>query len=536
MYLQHYGFTKDPFHITPDPRFFYLSPSHREAYGSMIYGLKKRKGFIAVIGEVGLGKTTVVRSFLQKQSHESHLKTIFIFNPNVTFLGLVRHLFKELDITPPRSIKRTSDLTSELVKHLHQALIEEYSKGYLLVLVVDEAQNMPMETLENLRMLSNLETTQDKLLQIFLVGQPELERKLNRPELRQLKQRLAIRCTLKPLNRKETVQYIEHRLKMAGLKKQTIFRRSALRHIYRYTQGNPRMINILCDNALVTGFGHGVSRIGPGIMREVHKDMAGTPSRPRKLIWSAVIAAALLIVTTGLWYSPYGDLIKSGLLQLPLISHVRNSMASSAEPDDTERAKALPLYKQAIQKRGPEGISSMPGGTKTDTISEGRNLNIPLTSSSSKLLGQGDAFGLSASLNWNRATNSSENQDTMDQQHLPPLYEDPLRPPQMNQDERLLREELQDRLPVFRDLGPVRQKVLIAMARQISIQGLMTFEHMLAALRDRDFEEAARQMIYSRWSRRVGSSSMELAAIMYSGEQTHPHYRLQEHRATTSSD
>ncbi|MEF8943542.1 MAG: AAA family ATPase, partial [Desulfohalobiaceae bacterium] len=515
MYLQHYEFTKDPFHITPDPRFFYLSPSHKEAYASMIYGLKKRKGFIAVIGEVGLGKTTVVRSFLQQQSNQSHLKTIFLFNPNVSFLGLVRHLYKELEIEPPRTKKRKSDLTSELVKHLHQALIEEYSRGYILVLVIDEAQNMPVETLENLRMLSNLETTQDKLLQIFLVGQPELERKLNQPELRQLKQRLALRCTLKPLNKRETVQYIEHRLKMAGLKEQTVFRRGALRRIYRYTKGNPRTINILCDNALVTGFGYGVSRIGPGIIREVNRDMLGAASRPGKLFWSAAIAVALLLVMVGLWYSPYGDSIKSGLLQLPFISHMRASMASSTGASDTERAKARPVYRQVIQRTGPEGIPYLPGNT--ESISERGNLNIPLTSNSSKLLGWGDEFGLSASLSWKRETNSSETQNKESQQPSLPFYGDSILPAQLDPNEKVIRDELMDRIEVFRELSPVRQKGLIAMAQHTSIQGLMGFKRMLAALENRDFQKAAREMLHSRWARLAGPYATKLAQIMYTG-------------------
>jgi len=505
MYHQHYGFTKDPFHITPDPRFFYLSPSHKEAYASMVYGLKKRKGFIAVIGEVGLGKTTVVRSFLQQQSNQAHLKTIFIFNPNVTFLGLVRHLYNELDIEPPPTKNLKSDITSELIKHLHQALIEEYSKGYLLVLVIDEAQNMPVETLENLRMLSNLETTQDKLLQIFLVGQPELERKLNQPELRQLKQRLAIRCTLKPLSRKETVQYIEHRLKMAGLKEQTVFRRGALWRIYGYTKGNPRMINILCDNALVTGFGYGVSRIGPGIIREVNKDMLGATSRPRKLVWSAAIAAALLLVIVGLWYSPYGDSIKNGLLQLPLISHVRNSMASSSGASETDRTKTGPVYRQIIQKTGPEGIPYRPGDR--GNISERGNLNVPPTSNTS-LKGKGKT-------KFSRAQDKESPWGS-----VLPLYKDSILPAQLDPNEKIIRDELVDRIPVFRELSPVRQKTLIAMAKNTSIEGLMGFKRMLAALENRDFQKAAREMIHSRWARMAGPHAMKLAAIMYTG---HPY-------------
>ena len=341
MYLKHYNFTKDPFHITPDPRFFFLSSSHRETFASMVYGLKKRKGFIAVIGEVGLGKTTVVRSFLHQKSNQTKLKTVFIFNPKVTFQGLLRYIFEELEIELPQSALTHSDATSELVKKLHQVLIREYSKGVHLILVIDEAQNMPVETLENLRMLSNLETTQDKLLQIFLIGQPELERKLNLPELRQLKQRLAVRSILKPLNKKESVQYIEHRMKRAGLKKQSIFTRAALRRIYQYSKGNPRTINILCDNALVTGFGYGASHIGPKIVEEVKRDINGVHSGFNKLAWIGAVSAVFILLLGGFWYSSFGISVKNEFLQIPLIGQIIEHVPSQSTRGEEETCSII---------------------------------------------------------------------------------------------------------------------------------------------------------------------------------------------------
>jgi general secretion pathway protein A len=510
MYLQHYGFTTDPFHITPDPRFFYLSASHREAFASMVYGLKKRKGFIAVIGEVGLGKTTVVRSFLQQKSSQTELKTIFIFNPVLSFRGLLHHIYDELEIELPQPRHVESDDTSEIVMHLHQVLIEEYSRGNLIVLVIDEAQNMPLETLENLRMLSNLETTQNKLLQIFLVGQPELERKLNLPELRQLKQRLAIRATLKPLNRKETFHYIEHRLKKAGLRKQTVFTRRALRRIYRYTKGNPRSINILCDNSLVTGFGYGVTRIGPGIIKEVNRDIAGKGRKRGKLAWSAAIAAVFLLAGGGFWYSPYGGSVKNDFLQLRAVSQIRESMASLTNRTDGPQ-KADSQKDVSPRERAPETESN-----KADRSGRSRvkHADTPAAKASETT---GGGYGLSASLRWNPRTVTPDKPEAGARGADSISYADSVLPREYDGEGRAIREKLVDRIQIFRDLDPVRQKVLVEMAKQTSIRGLMTFDQMLAALENRDFHQAAREMLHSHWGDRAGLHAIKLAEIMYSG-------------------
>jgi len=503
MYLQHYGFTKDPFHITPDPRFFYLSSSHREAFASMVYGLKKRKGFIAVIGEVGLGKTTVVRSFLQQRSNQEKLKTIFIFNPKITFQGLLRFLFEELEIELPVNIRNESDDTSELVKKLHQFLIEEYSKGVLLVLVIDEAQNMPVETLENLRMLSNLETTQDKLLQIFLVGQPELAEKLNRPELRQLKQRLAVRSTLKPLNKKETLHYIDHRLKRAGLKKQTIFSRKALHRIYQYSKGNPRIINILCDNALVTGFGYETQNIGARIIEEVQRDIQGTAAKPRKLAWSGAFLAAFLLLGGGFLYSPYGESFKREFTQLSIFpqQEVNTPSLSTGDPKTSD-----PIHEENTGKKDTAKDMEPPKAEASPSAS----------SSSSKI--QGSAVS-SDSIEEKDILASSSVRNEQEGSSTYPIsaYNDSILQPDLDQKDRFVRDELINRLPVFQEVSPVRQKVLIAMAKQTSIRGLMTFKRMIAALEKQDYLEAARQMIDSRWGERTGLYAIKLAEVMYTG-------------------
>ncbi len=199
MYLNFYNLKKEPFHITPDPEFLYLSPSHKEALGSIIYGIEQKKGFVVIIGAVGVGKTTILRSYLDSVDKQ-HLKIIYIFNAKLTFEELVKMIYQELGI----EIK-TNDIF-DMVNNLYRVLIDEYTKGNSVVVVIDEAQNVPLDTLESLRMLSNLETPKDKLLQIVLVGQPEFAMRLNIDKLSQLKQRIAIRSTILPLSKNGNLQ------------------------------------------------------------------------------------------------------------------------------------------------------------------------------------------------------------------------------------------------------------------------------------------------------------------------------------------
>lgn len=290
MYLDFYGFRAEPFHITPDPDFLYLSPSHKEALAAIIYGVQQRKGFITITGEVGLGKTTVVRTYLERYDRQS-IKTVLVFNANVSFKGLLRVIYRELGLDPP-------DLDPyEMVHELHTLLIKEYQDGWNVVLIIDEAQNMPVETLENLRMLSNLESTKDKLLQIILIGQTELENLLNLKQLRQLKQRIAIRTSLRPLTPKESADYIRHRLSLVQTEPRELFTQKALDLIIQEAQGIPRKINILCDNAFITGFGYGRKTITPKIVREVIHDLEGRPhpkSRSIKRLITASLSVAAL--------------------------------------------------------------------------------------------------------------------------------------------------------------------------------------------------------------------------------------------------
>lgn len=287
MYLEFFKFRKNPFHITPDPDFLFLSPSHKEASASILYGIEQRKGFIAITGEVGVGKTTILRSYLEGTDPE-RIRIVYIFNAAVSFQKLLKQIFIELGI--PLGADETPEIES-----LFHFLIKEYEKDCNVVLIVDEAQNMPVETLEHLRMLSNLETSQDKLLQIVLVGQPEFEAKLNLPELRQLKQRVAIRCRIGSLTPEESRAYIEHRLFRASAFHNPIFTKDALKTIIKESNGIPRIINVLCDNALITSFGYQRKPVNAKIVREVIVDFKGRQAG-RSWGWRAVGAASLVLI------------------------------------------------------------------------------------------------------------------------------------------------------------------------------------------------------------------------------------------------
>lgn len=288
MYFNFFGLRTKPFNTTPDPEFLYLSPGHKQALGSLIYGIKEKKGFIAVTGQVGLGKTTILRSFLD-QNHQANQETVYLLNPNLSFSSLLKTLLRELGHTPIEGDD------AEVLEQLHFVLIEKYREGRTVVLLIDEAQNMPVDTLEHLRMLSNLETPKDKLIQIVLLGQPELDGLLDRYELRQLRQRIAVRAIIQPLSKPESFEYIRHRLDKAGGEGKKIFTNSALALIVQEAKGIPRRLNILCDNALVTAFGYNKALVTAKIAKEVIGDLTG---RPAHSLWKLIplIGVALILV------------------------------------------------------------------------------------------------------------------------------------------------------------------------------------------------------------------------------------------------
>jgi len=296
MYLEFYGLKKEPFHTTPDPNFLYLSPSHKEAMGAIIYGIEKRKGFIAIFGEVGVGKTTIIRAYLEQTSHKKQ-KTVYILNPVVSFHELLTDIFRSLDLAP------TQDDSASMVNQLHEALIQEYRSDSTLVLVIDEAQNMPVKTLEQLRLLSNLETSTDKLIQMVLIGQPELHTLLGHPTLKSLQQRIALRATILPLNQKESQAYVEHRVALASATGNPLFTPGALKLIIREAQGIPRKLNIICDNALITGYGRQRKPVSISEVKEILADMDA--SRSSYLVkWAVGVAAGILLAIGTFLFSP----------------------------------------------------------------------------------------------------------------------------------------------------------------------------------------------------------------------------------------
>ena len=247
MYLSFYRLHNAPFNLTPDPAFLYWTPAHQEAYAALVYGVDAQKGFVALIGEVGCGKTTVLRNYLD-QADPERVKAIYLINPEQEFSGVLRTMLGELGISVPDGD------TERSVEALHQYLLESHKQDRRVVLIVDEAQRMPAETMERLRVLSNLETAKAKLLQIVLCGQSELETLLAREDLRQIRERIAVRAHIGPLTPAESRSYLRHRIECAGGHIEQLFSRSAIKEIVRCTKGNPRLLNVLCDNTLIAGF------------------------------------------------------------------------------------------------------------------------------------------------------------------------------------------------------------------------------------------------------------------------------------------
>lgn len=243
MYIEYFGLKELPFNITSDPNFLYLSKNHKEAISHMLYGIKEKKGFVEITGEIGTGKTTMCRALLKSLSDD--IKTAFILNPSLSNLQLLEAIVEDLGIV----VKRRGRLS--LMRQLNEFLLEQFRLHHNTALIVDEAQNLTQGALEQIRLLSNLETEKEKLLQIILVGQPELRDKLALPELRQLQQRISVRYHIMPLNKDEVKEYISHRLKVAGFNGEFCFAPESMESICGFSKGIPRLINILCDRSLL---------------------------------------------------------------------------------------------------------------------------------------------------------------------------------------------------------------------------------------------------------------------------------------------
>jgi len=303
MYLTFFGLNEKPFAITPDPRYLYLSERHAEALAHLLYGVNEAGGFVQLTGEVGTGKTTIVRSLLAQTPKNAEIA--LILNPKMTAPEFLLTICEELGIGVPDS---ALDSRKDLVDILSRYLLRAHAGGQRVVLVVDEAQNLSPEVLEQVRLLTNLETNTQKLLQIILIGQPELRELLARNELRQLAQRITGRYHLNPLSHDETNAYVRHRLRVAGATSD-IFSPGALNAVFRLSQGVPRVINVICDRALLGAYTLDRHRVTGALVRNAAAEVFGRRFAPHWLPWAATgaIAVALALGTLALWrFEPWG--------------------------------------------------------------------------------------------------------------------------------------------------------------------------------------------------------------------------------------
>jgi general secretion pathway protein A len=266
MYKSFFGLNTSPFNLSPDPAFLYRSPQHEEALASLIYGVDSRKGFIVLTGEVGTGKTTMLECLRDHlEAHDTPFA--FLFNSRLTpdqFFEMIAYDF---------NLKCARNSKTEVLFALNEMLLRRANSNQTTVLIVDEAQNLEWEVLEEIRLLGNLENRHGKMLQIILSGQPELGERLEETQYRQLKQRIALRCKLRPFNASETAQYVATRLAHAGMKEQTVFPQDVLLEIHRRTQGIPRLINSVCDNLLLTSYAMETHVVKLSMLEEVSRDL-----------------------------------------------------------------------------------------------------------------------------------------------------------------------------------------------------------------------------------------------------------------------
>ena len=365
MYLPFFNLREPPFNLTPDPRFLFLSSQHEEALSHLLYGIHERKGFIEITGEVGTGKTVLCRALLEQL--DDSVSTALIFNSYLTRTELLTTISRDFGLAPEGAVG------AALIDRLNTYLLSEFSAGRNAVVVIDEAQNLEPTVLEQLRMLSNLETTRGKLLQIILVGQPELRAKLSLPGMRQLGQRIAVRFHINELSRSETARYVLHRLQVAGADTGITFTPQALRLIYGYSTGLPRRINLLCDRALMNAFVHETHCVNGSLVRQSARDLEGgrqtvgakTPGTRLlgRLALASLTGCALLGLVTSAW----------------MLSDVRDGLTSPAARPVSVRPEAPPpLALQAADENSPPVTADAPEPEPQPGAVPARNPGLPL--------------------------------------------------------------------------------------------------------------------------------------------------------------
>ncbi|MGB5726918.1 MAG: AAA family ATPase [Thiogranum sp.] len=327
MYEKHFGLTERPFSIAPDPRFLYMSQQHREALAHLLYGVGEGGGFVQLTGEVGTGKTTICRCLLEQLPE--NVDVALILNPRVTALELLASLCDELHI---QYVKDTTSIKL-LIDVLNAYLLDTHAKGRRAVLMIDEAQNLSAEALEQVRLLTNLETTREKLLQIILIGQPELRNLLARDDLRQLSQRINARFHLDPINRAEAAAYIRHRLQVCGAR-EPLFNENAVDLVHKLSAGVPRLINVLCDRAMLGTFVEGKRKVDVAIVHRAAMEVLPEEGldAPKQTIWPWLAASAALVLVVVLVYLlfPFNERPQTSQLAMEAIDNPLESEPPAA--------------------------------------------------------------------------------------------------------------------------------------------------------------------------------------------------------------
>lgn len=416
MYSRFYGFAEKPFHVTPNPKFLYFAESHQKAIDALLYGIGERKGFISISGEAGTGKTTLLHHLLNIL--EPNIKTVFISQTRMTPKQLLKEILHRLHLNPKDQSKIS------LIRELNEYLVSALTQEGNLAILIDEAQSLSLEVLEELRMLSNLETTTSKLIQIVFVGQPELEDKLNSRELRQLKQRIAIRSQLRPLSEEESREYIHHRLRLVNRTASEIFSPEAIELICRHAGGIPRAINLLCDNVLLVGFRRREKRIPAATVKEVLSDRGmvledhADPAQPaaiskrrfpetitRKRFFASVgygfagILAVLFLIGAAIGYLSFSDKrIKYSLGGAEVAAGIDRTFTEKVEPGGMpEPEKTLPNPQEQKDDRNP--------ASQKDEIPLGTAMRVDQNTPGTKIVsvGEGDTLYSILRMNYRHA-------------------------------------------------------------------------------------------------------------------------------------
>ena len=370
MYLDFHGFREKPFNLTPDPRFVFLSRNHREAFAHLLYGISNRVGFISLTGEVGSGKTTVLRALLN-QLDADHYRTALIFNPRLSGPELLQSINRELGISSP-----SSDHSSPL-DALNSFLLQQNAEGRIVVLVIDEVQNLEAPVLEQIRLISNLETDREKLIQIVLSGQPEFAQTLEKKEMRQLSQRITVRYHLQPLDFQDTVGYINHRLVTAGGKGGDIFSRRALKRIYRYSQGLPRLINAVCDRALLAGYTGDTARINSRIAEVAIRDMkrnTASDTRKRRLILLPMFVIFAAFLAAVIYLNRHEFIIRFNVSQPTETKEEQKNNHPSVTEEKLSRTMAAELGKVPESESARRAFNALAGPWSILPVPESEHL------------------------------------------------------------------------------------------------------------------------------------------------------------------